>query len=184
MHRKFGLLSPGAAIVQHYPVFCCLFFPCVQCFRVSIIHQTHIDYSIFNVRTWSFLYVHYTLGLGTPIASQHNILTRKNSHKLFLCSRRGSNFWPLDLESVLYPLSHPVTPMAQTALRKKEKAKLKKRQGARVWGLAEGGPWWGPVFWSWKDFFILSQRNAPFIPAIFETLKTVWKKKHEHILYP
>ena len=39
---------------------------------------------------------------------QHNILTRKNSHN-FLRSGRGSNLWSLDLESMLYKLSHPVT---------------------------------------------------------------------------
>ena len=31
----------------------------------------------------------YTRGFGTPTANQHNILTRKTSHKLFVCSGWG-----------------------------------------------------------------------------------------------
>ena len=38
-----------------------------------------------------------------------NILTQKNSHNFFLCSGRGSDLWSLDLESMLYELSHLVT---------------------------------------------------------------------------
>ena len=100
-------LEKQAAIVQRYPVLgWCL--NCVQCFRVSVTHQT------LTWATGSLTCVHdhsyacaYTQGLGTPITSQHNILTQKNCHKFFLCSGRGSNLWSLDLESMLYTLSHP-----------------------------------------------------------------------------
>ena len=41
-------------------------------------------------------------------------MTRKNSHKFFLCSWRDSNLGPLDLESdALYQLGHPITPCVQ-----------------------------------------------------------------------
>ena len=48
-------------------------------------------------------------GWGT-LMSQHNILTRKNCHNFFLCSRRDSNLWswhPLDLEANALPIEPP-----------------------------------------------------------------------------
>ena len=45
--------------------------------------------SLTCVRGHSYACV-YTRGLGTPTTSQHNILTRKNAQKLFLCTWRGS----------------------------------------------------------------------------------------------
>ena len=58
-----------------------------------------MGYRIFNVRTWSFVYVHiYTQqGLGTPTASQQNHLDWKT--KFFLCSWRDLNPRHLDLQS-------------------------------------------------------------------------------------
>ena len=50
-----------------------------------------------------------TRGLDTPTTSQHNNLTRKSSHKCFLCFWRGSNLGSLDLESMLCHLSGPIT---------------------------------------------------------------------------
>ena len=63
MHGKFRLPSPGkmsshsTALVIQVGFFFSL-FSCVQCFCVSVIHQTltwNDGYRIFNVRTWSFL---------------------------------------------------------------------------------------------------------------------------------
>ena len=54
-------------------------------FCVSVIHRS---------LTWVCSYACvYTQGWGTPTTSQHNILTRKNSHKCFLCSGRDSYLW-------------------------------------------------------------------------------------------
>ena len=110
MHRKFRLLFLEKASSRSTAL--PSFFPCVQCF--SCFHNppnSDIDYRIFNMRMWSFLCVHiHTGGLGTLTASLHNILTRKNSHKFFLCLGQGVNLWSYDLESMLYQLSHPVTP--------------------------------------------------------------------------
>ena len=114
MHRKFRLLSLGK-VSSHstvVPRFFCFtgFFPCVQCFRVSVIHQslTWTTGSLTCVRDHSYACV-YTQGLGTLTTSQHNILTKKNSHKFVLCSGQSSNLGYLDLESMLYQLSHPTT---------------------------------------------------------------------------
>ena len=54
----------------------------------------------------------YTRGLGTPIASQHNIFDSENLSQIFSCAsswhRRGSNLWSFDLESDrFYLLGHP-----------------------------------------------------------------------------
>ena len=55
----------------------------------------------------------FCLWLGTPTASQNNILTRTNSHRyvVYFCGRRGSNLGSLDLESDALPTEpsrHPV----------------------------------------------------------------------------
>ena len=98
-------LGKRAAIVRSYPVFSL----CVQCFRVSVIHRTltWTTGSLMCVSDHSYACV-YTRVLGTPTTIQHNSLTRKNGHNLFLCSGRGSNLWSSDLEPMLYRLSHPV----------------------------------------------------------------------------
>ena len=60
----------------------------------------------------------YTRGWGTMPMRQHNILTRKNSHKLCVCSGRDSNLWswnPLISTPTLYQLSHHV-PHIQTSI--------------------------------------------------------------------
>ena len=93
-----------AAIVRRYTVF---YISSVQCFHVSIIHQTltWTTGSLSCVRDHSFACI-CTRGLGT-LTSQQN-LTLKNSRKFLLCSEQGSNLWSLDLESMLYQLSHPI----------------------------------------------------------------------------
>ena len=93
-----------AAIIQRYPVvfsLCAVF----SCFRNPL--NSDMDYRIINMRMRSFFACVYTRTLGTPM-SQHNILTRKNS-QIFLCSRQGLNLWSLDLELMLYQMSHPAT---------------------------------------------------------------------------
>ena len=91
-------------------------------FRVSVIHRTLKwtigsltcvrDYSYACTRTHTRR-VHAHTGLGTPTASQHNILTRKNSYNLFLCSGRDLNLWswsPLELETDALPIEPPRPP--------------------------------------------------------------------------
>ena len=85
------------------------FFLCAVflCFRNP---PNSMDYRIFNVRTYVLMRA-YTHGRwGTPTMSQHNILTRKNSLKFFLCSRWESNLWswnPLDFEADALPTEPP-----------------------------------------------------------------------------
>ena len=79
-------------------------------FCVSVIHQIlkWTTYRIFTVRAWSLLFVHiYTRRLGKPTTGQHNILTRKNSHKFFLCSWQGLNLGSWDLKSDALPTESP-----------------------------------------------------------------------------
>ena len=90
MHGQFRLLSPGKASSHStaLPRFFIIFFPVCNVF---VIHRTLTwTTGIFNVRTWSFL----------P-TSQHNILTRKNSHT-FTCApdTTGFELRSLDLESM------------------------------------------------------------------------------------
>ena len=108
-----GCFSRGkrAAIVRPYHFFLLLFFfPVCSVFCASITHQTMTwsTGSLTCIRAQSYACV-YAQGLGTPTVSQHNIFTQKNSHKLFLCSGQGLNLWSLNLESMLYQLSHSVT---------------------------------------------------------------------------
>ena len=89
-----------AAIVRRYPV---LFFPCVQYFRVSVIHRalTMTTGSLTCVRSYAYV---FTRGWVTPTRSRHNIFNRQ---KAFLCSGRDSNLWswnPLDLEADALPI--------------------------------------------------------------------------------
>ena len=110
MHGKLMLLSQGKGS-SHSTAVPIFFTSCVQFFPISVIHRTltWTTGSLTCEHDHSYACV-YTRGLGTPTTSQHNILTRKKpSHKVFLCSGRGSNLWSLDLESMLYQLSHPVT---------------------------------------------------------------------------
>ena len=113
-----------AAIVRHYSVG--VFLLCAVFSYFCNPPNSHIDYRMFNICDHSYGCV-YTQGLGTPTMSQHNILTHRQQvsttfwvtdnelaqhfdyHKFFLCSGQGSNLGSLDLESMLLPLSHPVT---------------------------------------------------------------------------
>ena len=61
---------------QRYLITKCLSCWGFLCFRNPL--NSDVDYRIFNVCTWSFLYAIYnTLGLGTLTTSQHNMLTEK-----------------------------------------------------------------------------------------------------------
>ena len=97
-------------------------------FRVSVIHRTltWTTWALTCVRVVILVHV-YTHGgcMGTSTASQHNIiLTRKNSHKCFLCSWRVSNLGSVDLRvpsstnlaATPSPRSHPVTPSRSLSL--------------------------------------------------------------------
>ena len=87
MHGKFGLLSSGkrAAIVRRYS-----FFPCVQRFRVSIIHRTlTMDYGIFNVRTFLCVRMHTGLGQIDNESAQH--FDSEKLHIVLVCSGRDWN---------------------------------------------------------------------------------------------
>ena len=97
-----------AAIVRRYPVVVVV-FSCVQCFLVSIIHRTLTWTTDCLTCVRSYAWVD-TRGWGTPTTSQHNILTRKNSHKLFWYSGRDLNLcsWnPLDVEADAPPIEPP-----------------------------------------------------------------------------
>ena len=76
MHGKFGLLSAGKASSHRTTLPSFLFFACVQCFRVSVIHRalTWTTGSLTCARSYACVYAR---GWGTPTSSQHNILTRK-----------------------------------------------------------------------------------------------------------
>ena len=106
MLRKFGSFPRGkwAAIGWRYPA---VVFSCAQCFCASKIHWT-LTWTTGYAHTWSFLCVHIHMRVGNTDESAQ-ILTRKNSHQFFSCSGRVSNLWSLDLKSMLYQLSHPVT---------------------------------------------------------------------------
>ena len=100
MHGKFRL---QAAIVWRYPVFGCCFLSCVQCFCVSVIHQT------LTWTTSSFTCIHSWGEAHQRVST--TFLTQKNSH-IFLVLRTG--FEPLVMEihwisrPTLYQLSHHV----------------------------------------------------------------------------
>ena len=82
-------------------------------FRVSIVHRTDMDYRIFNVRAFLCVRLHTGVAWAHRQRVSTTILTRKNSHKCFLCSGQDSNPRPLDPSLTLYLLSHPVTPFMQ-----------------------------------------------------------------------
>ena len=116
VHGKFGLLSLGKASIHKTALPSCwwfLFFLCAvfSCFR----NPPNSDWNTGSLtcRVRSYACVYTRRGWGTPTASQHNILTRKNSHKFFLCSGRDSNLWswnPLDLEADALPNEPPRPP--------------------------------------------------------------------------
>ena len=105
-HGKIGLLFPGKASSHSTALPSCC-FSCVQCFRVSKIHRT---------LTWNTgsLTCVYTRGLGTQTTSQHNILTRKNSHIFLCCAADGVRTSGLcrsqSSRCSLYQLSHNASP--------------------------------------------------------------------------
>ena len=106
MHGKFGLLSTGKASSHSTAL------PSFVGFFGSVIHRTltWTTGSVTCVRSYAYV---YTRGWGTPTTSQHNTLTRKNSHNLFLCSGRDSNLWswnPSDLEADALPIELPSPP--------------------------------------------------------------------------
>ena len=98
MHGKFRL---QAAIVWRYPVFGCCFLSCVQCFCVSVIHQT------LTWTTSSFTCIHSWGEAHQRVST--TFLTQKNSH--FSCAPDG--IWtsghgnPLDLETDALPIEPP-----------------------------------------------------------------------------
>ena len=80
------------AMVGRYPGW--VFFSCLQCFRVSVIHRTlDMDCRIFNVRTWLFLCVCIHTGVGHTgnESAQHSDLEKLS--QFFLLLRTG--FKPL-----------------------------------------------------------------------------------------
>ena len=98
MHGEFGLLSPGkmSSHSTALPSFFGLFFPCVQCFRVSVINRTltWTTGSLTCLRDNSYACAYTHGGLGTPTTSQHTIFTRKKPlSQMFLVLRTG--FEPL-----------------------------------------------------------------------------------------
>ena len=102
MHGKLELLSPGgkqAAIVRHYLGFYIFFLPpCVQCFRVSVIHQTltWTTVSLTCVRDHSCACA-YTQGLGNTDESAQYFDWEKLSQ---ICLVPQTGFKPLVMESI------------------------------------------------------------------------------------
>ena len=98
-----------AAIVRRYPLlFACFFVVLCAVFHVSVMQQTLAltTYSLTCARDLSYACV-YTHGGWAHRRVITTCLTRKNSHKLFSCSGRGSNLWswnPLDLEADALPI--------------------------------------------------------------------------------
>ena len=91
---------------HHYPV------PQVHAgsFCVSVIHRTHMDYRIFNMWTWSFLSMHIHTGVGhTDKSAQHFWLKNSQVFLVLLVGFRTLGLWIWSL--MLYPFSHPVTPI-------------------------------------------------------------------------
>ena len=59
-------------------------------FHVSIIHQTDMDYRIFNMRAHDHSHVCIRkCGLGTQTASQHNIFDLEKLSQFFVCAPDG-----------------------------------------------------------------------------------------------
>ena len=79
--------------------------------RVSIIHRTltWTTGSLTCVRDHSYACVYIQGGWAHPQRVSTTFLTRRNSHKFFLCSWRGSNSGLWSSSPTLYQLSHPVT---------------------------------------------------------------------------
>ena len=89
-----------------------LFTACL-CFRNP--PSSNKDYRIFNVRIWSFLCVRMHTGVGTPTASQQNILDSEKLTNLSCApGGRGSNLCPLNLESDALPIEPPRKPQLST----------------------------------------------------------------------
>ena len=100
-----------AAIVPRYPVIFFLLSAVFSFFRNP--PNSDMDYRSFNVRTWPLLWVRIRMGVGhTDNESALHSDSEKLSQFVLACSwrGRGSNLWSLDLELMLYQLSHPVTP--------------------------------------------------------------------------
>ena len=73
-----------------------------SCFRNS--PNSHIDYRIFNMRTWSFLCIRIQTGVGhTDSESAQQFWLRKTLTIFVLCTWRGLNLGFLDLESDALP---------------------------------------------------------------------------------
>ena len=87
------------------------FFSCVQCFLVSVIHQTltWTTGSLTCIRDHSYVCVHTHRGLGTPTTSQHSILTWIKRFSFFLVLQTG--FEPLVFGSRVDAL--PIEPPRQ-----------------------------------------------------------------------
>ena len=101
MHRKFGLLSPGkvsshsmARATQNV-----FFFPCVQCFRVSVFFYDRWIY-IYRSLSWAQIWVHAIhMKGGQAQTSLHKSCLGGTEKKLSLtpCSTRGLNPGSSDL---------------------------------------------------------------------------------------
>ena len=111
-HGKFGVAFPKESQLQQprYPTLI-NYKVLAGSFHVSVIHQTltSTTRSLTCVRDHSYACV-CTQGLCILTTSQRNILTRKNFHKVFLCSWRCSNLRSLDLESNALPIEQPGHP--------------------------------------------------------------------------
>ena len=109
-HGKFRSLFPKESQLQQSPTII-NYKVHSGSIRVSVIHRTRTwsTGSLTCVRDHSCACV-YTRGLSTPTTSQH-IWTRENSHFFLLCSWRGSNLWPLDLESDALRIEPPRHPL-------------------------------------------------------------------------
>ena len=119
---NLGCFSQGkwAAIVQCYSV---VVFSCVQCFHVSVIHQTltWIAGLPLYVIILMHAYIYTGVAMGTLTTSQHNILTPKNSQILIVLQTR---FKPLVFESRVdaLPIEPPRHPLWTLINKLKENA--------------------------------------------------------------
>ena len=107
---KFGLpiylgkATEAASAVLPSPTSACWGFSCF-----SNPPNSDMDYKIFNVHTWSSLwvhiYIHTRVGHIDNESAQHFWL--RKTHKFFLCSWRGLNLGSLDLLSDAPPIEPP-----------------------------------------------------------------------------
>ena len=91
--------------------------------------------------TWSFVCVRmHTGGLGTPIASQHNLIWLGKTKKFCVCSWRDSNPRSVDLESDALPIEPSRHPRQMS-----EVQSLLHRQMSEVQSLLPQANGWGAI---------------------------------------